>query len=242
MKKISLIFCLILSLAFIGCASSKIEASSLSPVALLTVTGNTSLPWHTITDGKETSANQGLLQKNLDAKFFSDDPELAERYNRLDYAEEAFSRIFGEILDIKVLEKEAVIGSKHYRAMGEGLFHSLNTTITAGDYKDLRSPDKYYMRKLCSDLGAESCLVLSFEFFKKVVTGSTISGEITPYVNLKVKLYNKEGKQIFYKTYSSMGSQLLPTRGRLYDKEALVALYPEVIDSLLTKFAMEFIE
>ena len=82
-------------------------------------------------------------------------------------------------------------------------------------------------------------MVLEFEFFKKAATGNTINGTVCPYVKMKAKLYDQEGKEIKYKTYTLQGAETLKVAGRRYDQEALVGMYPEVIDQLLSQFAMD---
>ena len=243
MKKISLILCAaVAALSFSGCASAKIEKESISPLAIVTVTGNSSIPWYVLTkDGEEPSANKGLLQNAINSKFYDDDPEIASAYNRLDYAEDAVRRIFEDVAEIEFVDRETVLESKKYKSMNSGILSALNTTITATGYKDLRTPDRYELKKLCEDVGAKGCLVLDFEFFKKSTKGNSISGEVVPYVKMRVKMYDTNGKEIKYKNYKVEGSQSLKISGRKYDTEAFVAMYPEVIDQLLTQAAMEFI-
>lgn len=225
-----------------GCASVKIEPETVSPLAVITVAGNTTLPWYVLKDGKEPSATKGLLQNTINSKFRQEDPEIISSYNRLDYAEDALGRILEDVAGINVLERDAVLSSKTYKQMSTGLFSAMNTTITAEGYKDLRSPDKYLMSKLCQETGANGCIVLEFEFFKKAVSGSLINGEGAPYVKMKAKLYSKEGKEIKYKTYVATGAQSVKVKAKKYDQDELISYYPEVIDQLITQFAMEFLE
>ena len=225
--------------ALSGCASAKIEKESISPVAVITVAGNSSLPWYVIKDGEEPKATKGVLQNAINSKVFENDPEIASAYNRLDYAEDALRRVLGEIAEIQFVDKADVVSSKKYKMMSEGLLSVMNTTITATDYKDLRSPGKYDLKKLLESVGGKGGVVLEFEFFKKAATGNTINGTVCPYVKMKTKLYDQEGKEIKYKTYTLQGAETLKVAGRRYDQEALVGMYPEVIDQLLSQFAMD---
>ncbi len=63
-----------------------------------------------------------------------------------------------------------------------------------------------------------------------------------PYVKMRIKMYDSNGKEIKYKNYKLEGSQVLKIKGRNYDTEEFIAMYPEVIDQLLTQAAMEFID
>ena len=117
----------------------------------------------------------------------------------------------------------------------------MTTTITADGYRDIRSPDKYKMRKLAAELDANSFVVIHFEFFKKITKGTAINGLASPYVKMKVKLYDREGKEIKAKTYVEQGSETVETGGRNWDKEKLVAMYPEVIDRIMAKFALDLL-
>ena len=222
-----------------GCASAKIEKETISPLVVITVAGNSSLPWYVIKDGEEPKATKGLLQNAINSRVFENDPEIASAWNRLDYAEDALRRIFEDITEVQFVEKEAVVSSKKYKAMSEGLLSVMNTTITATDYRDLRNPGKYDLKKLLESVGGKGGVVLEFEFFKKAATGTTISGTVGPYVKMKAKLYDQGGKEIKYKTYTLQGSESLKVAGRRYDQEALVEMYPEIIDQLLAQFAMD---
>ena len=246
MKKTGLILCVaaavLCGFSLAGCASSKIEKDSISPLAVITVAGNNGLPWYVLTkDGAEPSANKGLLQNAINNKFFDENPEYASSYNRLDYAEDAMRRIFNDVAGIEFVDKETVTSSKKYKGMSQGMLSALNTTITATGYRDLRSPNGFDMKKLCAEVGAKGCVVLDFEFFKKTTTGTSISGEAVPYVKMRVKMYDSTGKEIKYKSYKLQGSESIKIKGRKYDEEAFVAMYPEVIDQLLTQAALEFV-
>ena len=230
---------LVFAVAFSGCASAKIEKQSISPLAIITVAGNSSLPWYVIKDGEEPKATKGVLQNAINSKVFENDPEIASAYNRLDYAEDALRRVLGEIAEIQFVDKADVVSSKKYKMMSEGLLSVMNTTITATDYRDLRNPGKYDLKKLLESVGGKGGVVLEFEFFKKAATGTTISGTVCPYVKMKANLYDEDGKEIKYKTYSLQGSETLKVAGRRYDQEALVEMYPEIIDQLLAQFAMD---
>lgn len=225
-----------------GCASAKIEPESVSPLAVITVAGNSTLPWYVLKDGEEPSANKGLLQNTINSKFRQENPEIASSYNRLDYAEDALRRIIPDVAGIEVLDRESVLSSKSYKQMSSGLFSAMNTTITAEGYKDLRSPDRYLMSKLCNETGANGCIVLEFEFFKKAVSGSLINGEGAPYIKMKAKLYNSDGKEIKYKTYTATGAETVKVKAKKYNQDELISYYPAVIDQLITQFAMEFLE
>lgn len=247
MKRLNLRLSLLAAASFFaagltGCASAKIEPESVSPLAVITVAGNSTLPWYVLKDGKEPSANKGLLQNTINSKFRQEDPEILSSYNRLDYAEDALRRILPDVAGIEVLDRETVLSSKSYKQMSSGLFSAMNTTITADGYKDLRSPDKYLMGKLCKETGANGCIVLEFEFFKKAVSGSLINGEGAPHVKMLAKLYNSDGKEIKYKTYTATGAETVKVKAKKYDQDELISYYPAVIDQLITQFAMEFLE
>lgn len=230
---------LVFAVAFSGCASAKIEKQSISPLAIITVAGNSSLPWYVVKEGEEPKATKGLLQNAINSKFYDDDPEVASSFNRLDYAEDALRKIFGEICEIDFVGKEEVVSSKKYKSMSEGLLSIMNTTITATDYKDLRNPGKYDLKKLCESVGAKGGVVIEFEFFKKTASGTTVNGTVCPFVKMKTKIFDQTGKEIKYKTYTVQGAETLKVAGRKYDADALVEMYPAVIDQLLTQFAMD---
>ena len=58
---------LVFAVAFSGCASAKIEKQSISPLAIITVAGNSSLPWYVVKEGEEPKATKGLLQNAINS-------------------------------------------------------------------------------------------------------------------------------------------------------------------------------
>ena len=224
-----------------GCQSAKKDFSVYSPCITVSVVGNSTLPWYEEVNGEKTSAASGTIQNLLDKKFMETDPEFYTRFERLDYAEEAVRNSFNELLGIQVIEKADLVSTNAWKNTKEGFLSALNTTICATDLKDLHSISKYNVRNLCRETGAKGVILLNFEFFKKIVKGNKVSGEVSPYVTMNMRILDETGREQFYKTFKATGSDSVKIQGRDYDKTALTEMYRDVIDLLITKAALEIL-
>ena len=224
-----------------GCQSAKKDFSVYSPCITVSVVGNSTLPWYEEVNGEKTSAATGTLQNLIDKKFMSTDPEFYTSYERLDYAEDSVRIIFNELLGLQVLEKADLISTDAWKNTKEGFLTSLNTTVCATDLKDLRSISKYNVRNLCRETGAKGAILLNFEFFKKIVRGNKVVGEVSPYVTMNMRILDETGREQFYKTFKATGSDSVKIQGRDYDKNALTEKYRDVIDLLITKAALDIL-
>lgn len=222
-----------------GCQSAKKDFSVFSPYITVSVVGNSTLPWYAKENGEKTSASTGTIQNLLDKKFMDTNPEFYTRFERLDYAEESVRNIFNEMLGVQVIEKADLISTKAWKNTKESFFSALNTTICATDLKDLHSISKYNVRNLCRETGAKGVILLNFEFFKKIVKGSILSGEVSPYVTMNMRILDETGREQFYKTFKATGTDSVKIQGRDYDKIALTEMYRDVIDLLITKAIFE---
>ena len=245
MKKIFLALLTLTSFVFAGCSSAKVDFSAYSKAALICVRGNSTLPWYVpksamdSDEKKKANTGDGLLTRALHAATNNTDPEFNTGFERLDYAEDAFRQIVCQNTHIEVLEKSEVVTSKKYKILGEGLFKSLNSSICATDYKNLSEIGRADAEYLLKDVGADCGVILSFQFNKKIKTGNKKYGEFVPYGELLVTVVNSKGKEILHKKYSADGAKSIKVQGKGYDKEELVALYPELIDTLINLFVID---
>lgn len=240
MKKISLIsFAAAICIFFWGCASApKISlGEAASPVAVMSVKGNRHLAWYESKDGAAPSSSQGMLSKKID-DIGEIDPEVESGIDRLNYAEEYLRTAFTERLGLSFLDKDAVVNAKKYNSISEGLLSSLNTSVAADGYKVLDSVSSMELRRFYKDTGANSAVLLKFDFFKKVKKGTKAKGIIVPLVIMRVKIYNQKGKEIFVKSYTMEGRDFA-INSKDYNKDEFIKLYPEVIESLINTMSLD---
>lgn len=240
MKLIKNSFFWILGFSFLlfSCASTKKDYSVYNPLLTISVTGNSTLPWYEEVNGEIKAAETGTLQDLINNKFKSVDPELVTSVDRLDSAEQSIRSSFENIFGTQVIEKQTLIESKAWTTLSESFFKTLNTNETATDLKDLRSASSFQIRSLCKELGAKGVIIADFEFYKKIVKGNKYNGEISPYITMKLRIIDDKGKEQLYKTFKSTYAKSVHISGRDYDKNALVDLYPEAIESLINQALM----
>lgn len=225
-----------------SCASSKITLSDGSPMAIITVVGNSYIPW-TDDEGAEegNDASEGLLNSLAHTLLGSKDPEVLTAVDRVDYAEESFRNIVSEVSGTEVLEKADVINVEEYKVLSESFFNSLSATVKATNYKDFSIIGAKKARFLMDSVGAKSLAALSFSFKKERADENNYQKFCRGLVIMKVKIINEEGREIINKVYTEQtNSKVRMYSGSDYDKDALVNLFPDAIDSVITRFALEF--
>lgn len=229
--------------AFAGCKSTKVEVETLGPIAIISITGNNALPWYEIeaeSDSIKTTSH-GTLQSLLDKKFRDDDPEFTSMVSRLDFAEEAFRTAFSAQLGVDVLPKETLTESKAYSSLKGAFLSTINPVICAADLKDLKSISKSEIKSICAETGAQSVLLLDFEFYKKMKKGNKYEGLVSPHAIMRARIHNAEGAEIYYKSYEETGFDSVPVKSRKYDKNAFVELYQPLTELLANRVILDLL-
>lgn len=223
---------------FLSCASTQISLASHSPIALISVIGNSNTFWF---DEDDEDDGDGILTSTVNKFLDSKNPEILTAVDRLDYAVDSFSQIVPEITSCEVIEKNAVISSEKYKNLRASYFNALASTKVATDFKDLSTIGSKNARILMKDLNAKSLVVLEFKFKKQLLTGTRSDGEIVGFITMKVKIFNEKGKEIINKIYTDQTPTSTKILSRNYDKDAFITTFNEGIDNIIRKFAVDFI-
>ena len=243
MKKSILISFLGLSaLILSSCGSTKLAVEEYSPMAVISIIGNSSVPWvkDDPNDPDESEAD-GLLSNVVNKLIDKDNPEMVTAIDRLDYADESIRHLYSEIAGGEVLDKEKVVKSEAYEDLSASYFNLLSATKKATDYKDLTTIGSKNTRILLEKLGAKSAILLNFTFQKELAKGNKWNGNLYGLVNMKVKVLNSRGKQKLLKTYTAKSSQQIKISTHKYKKDELAESLKEPIDSCIRQFVMEFV-
>ena len=229
MKKFNTLSLALVSIAFVltSCASTKISLQESSPIAVISIIGNTQVPW---IDESEDSTSPG------------EEPEtegLLTAVDRLDYAFDSASMNILEMTGCAVLPKEEVLSSEAYTYMAQSYFNMLSATKTATGFKDLTIIGAKNARYLMDSLGAKSLLILSFTFQKDVVKGTKTSGAIGGVVTMKAKLLNNRGREIVNKIFVAKTSEPIKIMHGQYNKDSMVEQLENAIDDVMCQFCME---
>lgn len=242
-KNIAAILCGAVSLGFFaGCASNKVDLSAHSPVAVVSVIGNSSIPWVKEEKGNGVkSGSDGLLTNMVNKMIDGDNPEMTTAVDRLDYAAESFSKILPELAGCEVLPSEQVVNNEFYQDMRGSFYNSLISTKSATNYKDFTTLKGKNAAQLASELNAKSLAILNFTFEKKLTKGNKWNGECQVVVTMKAKILDEKGKELVNKTYSSQSAKVIRIRNHKYEKQEVSDNSYDEIDNVIRKFAAEFL-
>lgn len=245
MKKFNTLSLALVSIAFVltSCASTKISLQESSPVAVISIIGNTQVPWideddETVLATDEPEA-ESLLTSMASRIMDSNNPEILTAVDRLDYAFDSASMNILEMTGCAVLPKEEVLSSEAYTYIAPSYFNSLTPTKTATGFKDLSMLGAKNARNLMEAIGAKSLLSLSFTFQKDVVKGTKTNGAIGGVVTMKAKLLNNRGREIVNKIFVAKTSEPIKIMRGQYNKDSLVEQLENTIDDVMRQFCME---
>ena len=245
MKKFNTLSLALVSIAFVltSCASTKISLQESSPIAVISIIGNTQVPWidesEDSTSPGEEPETEGLLTSMAARITDSQNPEILTAVDRLDYAFDSASMNILEMTGCAVLPKEEVLSSEAYTYMAQSYFNMLSATKTATGFKDLTIIGAKNARYLMDSLGAKSLLILSFTFQKDVVKGTKTSGAIGGVVTMKAKLLNNRGREIVNKIFVAKTSEPIKIMHGQYNKDSMVEQLENAIDDVMCQFCME---
>lgn len=228
-------------LFFAGCGSTKINLSENSPMVLASVIGNSAIPWtqeDPYNDDEPTS--DGILTNTVNKLLDSDNPEMMNSVDRLDYAVESFSKILPEMTGCEVLPNDEVIKSDAYLDLKSSLFNVLISTKYATGHKDLTTFSGKNAAKFMSEVNAKSLAVLTFTFEKMLSKGNKWNGECQLLVTMNAKVLNEKGRELVNKDYTSQSQKSIKIRAHKYDKQELADCVYDEIDNVIRVFASEF--
>jgi len=223
-----------------GCASTKIDLAEYSPAAVISVTGTNLVMWQSENQDSEEDDSDNILTGMANKLLDSKNPEIETAVDRLDYADESFRRIAGEIAGLSVLSKESVVDSDVYKYSYRSLFNVFSDSTCATDYKDMTVIGAKRARVLAEGVGAKSLVAMDINFKKTLARGARHDGQVAAAITMKIKLTDEKGREAVNKEYSKISSETTPIKGGYYDKKILVSLINETIDDLITQFAVEF--
>ena len=135
-----------------------------------------------------------------------------------------------------------VKAAENYVSINENIFNLLDSTIGATGFKKLNTIGGKRARLLMQEIGAKSLIFVDFDFRKTVLSGTKWNGKIAPMLSMKVHLVNARGKEVISRTFTLKGSESVRSSGKKYDKDALVELYPALIDNAISQFVVSYIQ
>ncbi|MDE6350996.1 MAG: hypothetical protein K2K67_08345 [Treponemataceae bacterium] len=245
MKRL-LSLCLLLSavlLLCVGCQSAPVVLEEHSPVIVLAVTGNQSLPWkeqeNQGDDDSDEAEGEGVLTNLVNKVLKGNDVEYLAGYDRLDYAMGSFHALLAENAGVEVVDETDLFAAKSYATMRENILNFMEAKISATKYKLMLSIGSKRARMIMEETGAKSMILADFVFQKTNIRGNRWTGEVAALVTMKIIYLDERGKEIVNKTYTATSLERLPITRRKYDKDVLVDLYPATIDAVINQFIVD---
>lgn len=226
-----------------GCASTKLSVKESSPVAIISITGNTQIPW-VDEESEEVSPTgepeaESLLTSMASSFTNSQNPEILTAIDRLDYAYDSANLNLLELAGYTVLPKEELLSSEAYTYMAPSYFNMLTATKNATGFKDLSILGAKNARYIMEETGAKSLLALSFTFQKELVRGTRSSGTVGGIVTMKAKILNSRGREVFNKIFVAKTSGQIKIMHGQYNKETLIENLNDAIDDAMRQFCIE---
>ena len=226
-----------------GCGSvQKIPQDSL-PMAVFSMSSNTSVNW--FDDGFNKDQNiktGGVLSDQLNKFIDKNNPEHFTAAQRLTLADQIFREKMQEIAGISVITPEEFLSSKIYDEQTVSAFKYIEAREFLEGYKKIQTMGRKKSRLLIQELGLGGMFRLDFKFEKRLVQGNNWNGKVTAMAEMKVYFIDKSGKENHPKVYTAVSPQKIEISGRKYDQQALVDLFPELIENMILKFIMDNIE
>ncbi|MCR5606392.1 MAG: SHOCT domain-containing protein [Treponema sp.] len=227
-----------------SCASTEpLVMANYSPVAILSVTSNTTVPWYDAdkkanTDEEDEVNEDSVINSMLNNTLNSKNPEISSKTDRINEAEKILRDSLAES-GMKLLDKNIVLNSSSYKYVNGNMLDFLTAYCIPDGYKKLSSDSSKVTRMILNEVGAKAGLFVVFQFEKERVSGSVSSG-VRARTTMTVRFVNENGKVILRKDFVGVSTTTVPFVNRKYDKDALVDIIPESIKAAITRFVYSF--
>lgn len=229
----------LLIVSFTNCNTTKFNFLSNTKVGILGIEGNVSI--YSVDDDFNTNSdNDGIISVSIAKMLGSDNPEIITAQDRIDYAEEYLRYSLENMANIQVVDKETVFQNQIYQNSNGTIFSYMETNIPSKGYKkSLLSLGSKKTRMLLKDIKADYLVSASFEFCKHLIKENNTT-ELFPVVKMNVHVFDANGREVVRKTYLAESSNSVKVEGT-YDKNAFVELFPEVTETVINKFIVDYL-
>ncbi len=239
--KRNLFFALLAAILFSSCSSLSTikDPAAVSPLAVITVYSNSEIGWY-----REEKSNSGLLDNFLSKTINKAKNEtVSTLLSRADIlvndAEKSLLTAFSTA-PVKLVEKESIVESSVYVSKSESQLENEGEFIKADGYKILTHNDASFAAQLSKETGANGLVYVNFTFSKLVLTGIEKNGTLGAGVRMNITITDKAGKMLFAKSFYEQSKKSTAVVAGVYNPQALLDLFPPVIDKVCQDFAAEF--
>ncbi len=234
-SKIAVLALCVASFFSFSCATkAPIDISKEFPMAIVSVSSNTTIPWFEAdknVDEDEKINEDGLINSMLNKSINAKNPEINSNKERIEMAEDKLTTMLINKGNFKLIDKETVLNNSTYKSVSGGLLDFMSASCIPEGYKKL-SPDSRKMARMIMDsLKAKSLMYVTFQF-EKEKSHSKVYARTT----MSVRVLNNKGKMVVRKDFIALSANAVQMYGNSYDKDSLVALFPESIEAAVNKF------
>lgn len=227
-----------------SCQSTKVVASEYSPSAVVSVYGNSSIPWFvdlrdktSETDGEGGGMLSGLVNRALGAH----DPEIQTVQSRIDTAAELFCTALENKGKIEIIDHTLVEKTSAFKANGNSFLNNVGDDVAATGYKIISAGSSKRNKDIAKQSGAKSTIYVTFRFQKQKLNASLTKKEAAARVTMDVYIADQAGHKIFKKQYYAISSGSVPYENGKWDKEELCNLFPDTITTVVNSFILDYV-
>ena len=229
-----------MALTLFSCKSVKFDKDIYSPIAVLTVYSNPSLPWYD-PQAKGSNAVDDSLPGTLMKKANQENPELYTVQDRID---SACKKLMEALADagIDAVDPDVISSDAEYQKLSKSFLSSLETDVPADGLKiqDYMSGKKY--RSLAKKLGAGGLMFVEFRFYKQKIPSGLHDIFIHARSTMNVYIYDSDGQKVFHKKYTGVSEAGVPDDNGSYNKHELVEKYPETVDYAISCLVQDLLQ
>ncbi|MBQ9623293.1 MAG: hypothetical protein IJP90_10170 [Treponema sp.] len=226
---------------FYSCGSVPTDLKSYSPVAIVTVYSNPSVPWYDEKSGGE-SVEDGILSGTVNRMINKKNPETEKEaaQSRIDYASELLSQRMKDF-GLEVVDPDEHKDCVVYKDTESTFYDYLKNTVPAKGYNAITNSNGKINRLVCKETGAQSVLYVNFRFQKVMLKDGVRNKGVAARLVMSVFGTDSNGKKIINKEYNAVSSDYTDLiKSSDWDKEKLVSFFPELENQLIINFLTDF--
>lgn len=223
-----------------GCASAPLALNEYSPVAIVTVYSNPSVPWYDEKTNSE-SVEDGVLSGAVNRFLNKKNPEHETAQERIDRASELLSQRMKDF-GLEVVDPSVSSEFSAYKNAGKGFTDYLGNTVPAKGYEAITSSNGKRNRTLCRESGAKSVIYVKFHYQKVMVKDGVHNIGVAPRLVLTIFGTDENGKMLINKEYSEVSSEYAElVKSSNWDKDKVVSLYPDLESKVINRFLVDYV-
>jgi hypothetical protein len=247
MKKIPLYISILASVfaSFIlsSCQSTKVVAADHSPSAVVSVYGNSSIPWF-VDERDKTSESDGegggMLSGLVNRALGAHDPEIQTVQSRIDTAAEIFCTSLENKGKLAVVDHTIVEKTPAFKTNGNSFLDSVGDDVAATGYKIMSAGSSKRNKDIAKQAGAKSTIFVTFKFQKQKLNVTWGKTAVAARVTMDVYIANAAGHKIFKNQYYAVSPDSVPYENGKWDKEGLCNMFPDTITTVVNNFILDY--